>query len=156
VAGFKNVWWKESALNPAKQSLPDAVRETSSYPVADLVGRVFLRGWQFLELLVLWRAKDRRSNKGAMNPELSKQQQAVLTRAQIEGGTCRATTAYAALVEGGTLRESNEGSILASASSTLQSLVELGLIVKSGPGEYHLTKEGSRVAQSLGEKYPFA
>jgi hypothetical protein len=149
VAGFKKVCGKESALNPAKQS-------TSSYPVADLAGRVFLRGCELLELLVQWRAKDQRSNKGAMKPELSKQQEAVLTRAQIEGGTCRATTAYAALVEGGTLRESNEGSILASASSTLQSLVELGLMVKSGPGEYHLTKEGSRVAQSLREKYPFA
>jgi hypothetical protein len=92
-----------------------------------------------------------------MDRELSKQQEAVLTRALIEGGTCLSTTAYAALVDlGGTLRESNAGSILASVGSTLQSLVELGLMVKSGPGEYHLTEEGFRVAQSLGGKYPFA
>ena len=92
----------------------------------------------------------------AMKPELSKEQEAVLTRAHFESGTCRAATAYAALVAlGGTLKESNEGSILASASSTMQSLVERGLMVKSGPGEYHLTKEGSRVAQSLVGKHPF-
>jgi hypothetical protein len=92
-----------------------------------------------------------------MEGGLSKQQEAILTRAQTEGGTCRSTTAYAALVGiGGTLRESGEGSILASVSSTVQSLVELGLMVKRGPGEYHLTEEGVRVAQSLGGKYPFA
>ncbi len=92
-----------------------------------------------------------------MKPSLSKQQEAVLTRAQIEGGSCLSTTAYAALVDlGGTLRESDEGSILASASSILQSLVELGLMVKTGPGTYQLTEEGSRVAEMLGEKYPFA
>jgi predicted transcriptional regulator len=89
--------------------------------------------------------------------ELSKQQEAVLTRAQTEGGTCRSTTAYAALVElGSTLTESNEGSILDSVGSTMQSLVELGLMVQSGPGEYHLTEEGFRVAQSGGGRYPFA
>ena len=97
------------------------------------------------------------ASKGAMKPGLSKQQEAVLTRAQFEGGSCLSTTAYAALVDlGGTLRESDEGSILASTGSILQSLVELGLMVKSGPGKYHLTVEGSRVAESLGGKYPFA
>ena len=84
-----------------------------------------------------------------MERELSKQQEAVLIRAQTEGGTCRSTTAYAALVElGSTLTESSEGSILDSVGSTMQSLVELGLMVKSGPGEYQLTEEGFRVAQS--------
>jgi hypothetical protein len=97
------------------------------------------------------------ASKGAMKPGLSKQQEAVLTRAQLEGGTLLSTTAYAALVDlGGALRESDEVSILASAGSILQSLVELGLMVKSGPGKYHLTEEGSRVAENLGEKYPFA
>ena len=97
------------------------------------------------------------ASKGAMKPGLSKQQEAVLTRAQFEGGSCLSTTAYAALVDlGGTLRESDEGSILASTGSILQSLVELGLMVKSGPGKYHLTEEGSRVAENLGGKYPFA
>jgi hypothetical protein len=92
-----------------------------------------------------------------MERGLSKQQEAVLTRAQVEGGTCLSTTAYAALVNlGGTLKESDEGSILTSVGSTLQSLVDLGLMVKIGPGKYNLTEEGFRVAQSLGEKYPFA
>jgi len=53
-----------------------------------------------------------------------------------------------------TLRESNEGSILASVGSVLRSLVELGLMAKSGPGEYQLTEEDFRVGQSLGGKYP--
>lgn len=98
-------------------------------------------------------AVPRTASEGAMKPGLSKQQEAVLTRAQIEGGICRSTTAYAALVDlAGTVTESNEGSILASASTILQSRVELGLMVRSGPGEYHLTEEGSRVAQGLGEK----
>jgi hypothetical protein len=95
-----------------------------------------------------------------MERELSKQQEAVLLRAQLKGGTCLSTTAYSALVDlGGTLRESNEDSILDSVGSTLQSLVELGLMVKSGPGKYHLTEEGfhaARVAQSRGGRYPFA
>jgi hypothetical protein len=94
---------------------------------------------------------------GRMQRELSKQQEAVLTRAQREGGTSLSTTAYAALVElGGILRESEDASILTSVSSTLQSLVDLGLMVRNRPGKYQLTEEGSRVAQSLGEKYPFA
>ena len=59
----------------------------------------------------------------------------------MEGGTC-----------GGTLRESNEGSILANVGSVLRSLVELGLMAKSG--EYQLTEEDFRVGQSLGGKYP--
>ena len=95
-----------------------------------------------------------------MERELSKQQEAVLLRAQLKGGTCLSTTAYSALVDlGGTLRESNLGSILDSVGSTLQSLVKLGLMVKSGPGKYHLTEEGfhaARVAQSRGGRYPFA
>jgi hypothetical protein len=87
---------------------------------------------------------------------LSKQQEAVLTRAQIESGTLHSTTAYAALVDlGGALRESGEESILATVGSTLQSLVKLGLLVKSGPGTYNLTEEGFRVAQNLGGGYPF-
>lgn len=94
---------------------------------------------------------------GRMQRGLSKQQEAVLTRAQIEGGTCLSTTAYAPLVElGGTLGESEGASILTGVSSTLQSLLDLGLMVKSGHGKYQLTEEGFRVAQSLGEKYPFA
>jgi hypothetical protein len=85
-----------------------------------------------------------------MERGLSKQQEPVLIRAQMEGGTCLSTTAYAALVDfGGT-----ESSILASVSSTLRSLVELGLMMKSGPGEYRLTEEGFRVGQSLGGTYP--
>jgi len=92
-----------------------------------------------------------------MELKLSKQQEAVLTRAQTEGGTCQSSTAYAALVElGRTLTESNEGSILDSVGSTMQSLVELGLMVQRGPGEYHLTDEGFRVARSRGERYTFA
>jgi hypothetical protein len=95
-----------------------------------------------------------------MERELSRQQETVLLRAQLKGGTCLSTTAYSALVDlGGTLRESNQGSILADVSSILQSLVELGLMVKSGPGKYHLTEEGfhtARVAQSRGGRYPFA
>ncbi len=95
-----------------------------------------------------------------MERELNKQQEAVLLRAQLKGGTCLSTTAYSALVAlGGTLSESNQSSILATVSSTLQSLVELGLMVRSGPGKYHLTEEGfhaARVAQSRGGRYPFA
>ena len=95
-----------------------------------------------------------------MERELNKQQEAVLLRAQLKGGTCLSTTAYSALVAlGGTLSESNQSSILATVSSTLQSLVELGLIVKSGPGEYHLTEEGfrvARVAPSRRASHPFA
>jgi hypothetical protein len=90
-----------------------------------------------------------------MEGKLSKQQEAILIRAQMEGGTCRSTTAYAALVSlGGTLKESDEGSTLASVGSTLGSLVQLGLMEKGGPGEYHLTEKGFRVAESLGG-YPF-
>jgi hypothetical protein len=92
-----------------------------------------------------------------MKPNLSKQQEAVLARALSEGGTCRSTTAYAALIDlGGTLKESEQKSILGSTGSVLQSLVELGLMVKRGPGEYDLTKEGSRLADNLAGKYPFA
>ena len=40
-----------------------------------------------------------------MERELSKQQEAVLLRAQLKGGTCLSTTAYSALVDlGGTLK----------------------------------------------------
>jgi hypothetical protein len=100
----------------------------------------------------------------AMKPTLSKQQEVVLARALSEGGTCRSSAAYAALVDlGGTLAESDEQlveseakSILLNVGDILQSLVELGLMVKSGPGKYDLTKEGSRVAENLAEKYPFA
>jgi hypothetical protein len=93
----------------------------------------------------------------AMKPRLSKQQEAVLARALSEGGTCRSTTAYAALIDlGGTLTGTEEESILDSISNVLQSLVELGLMVKSGPGKYDLTEDGSRVANNLAEKYPFA
>jgi hypothetical protein len=92
-----------------------------------------------------------------MKPDLSKQQGAVLTRTLSEGGTCRSTAAYAALVEiGGPVVESEESSMLAKASSILQSLVELGFMVKSKPGEYHLTEEGSRVAEHFRAGYPFA
>jgi hypothetical protein len=95
-----------------------------------------------------------------MERELSKQQEAVLLRAQLKGGTCLSTTAFSALFDlGVTLTGSNQASILASVGGILRSLVELGLIVKSGPGEYHLTEEGfrvARVAQSRGASYPFA
>jgi hypothetical protein len=87
----------------------------------------------------------------AMKPTLSRQQEAVLTRALSKGGTCHLTAAYAALVDlGGSRTQSDHESILISAGNVLQSLVELGLMVKSGPGKYYLTEEGSRVA----EKYP--
>ena len=90
-----------------------------------------------------------------MKPGLSKPQEAVLIRAQMNGGTCLSTTAYAALVDlGDTLREASEGSILANVGNTLQSLVDLGLMVKSRPGEYRLTQEGFRVARGLGGRYP--
>jgi hypothetical protein len=90
-----------------------------------------------------------------MKRGLSKPQEAVLIRAQMNGGTCVATAAYAALVDlGDTLKESGEGSILARVGNTLQSLVDLGLMVKSRPGEYRLTPEGFRVAQGLGARYP--
>jgi hypothetical protein len=86
-----------------------------------------------------------------METGLSKQQEEILIRAQKKGGTCHSTTAYAALVDlGRTLKESNE-EILTSVGSTLRSLVELGLMVKSGPGEYHLTEKGFRIAQSLAD-----
>jgi len=89
----------------------------------------------------------------ATKPTLSKQQEAVLARALSNGGTCRSTTAYAALVD---LGESDKESILISTGGVLQSLVELGLMVKSGPGKYHLTHEGSRLAsQNLAKKHPF-
>jgi hypothetical protein len=95
-----------------------------------------------------------------MERELSKQQEAVLLRAQLKGGTCLSTTAYSALFDlGGTLKESTQGSILASVGGILQSLVELGLMVKSGPGEYHLTEKGfrvARVAPSRRASHPFA
>jgi len=91
-----------------------------------------------------------------MKPTLSKQQEAVLTRALSKGGTCHLTAAFAALVDlGGTRTQSNHESILISTGSVMQSLVELGLMVKSGPGKYDLTEEGSRVADNLAEKYPF-
>ena len=84
-----------------------------------------------------------------MKPDLSKQQEAVLTRAQTEGGDFSSTSAYAALIDlVGSLRESVTPG---SASSILQSLVELGLMVKSAPGKYRLTEEGSRVAESFAE-----
>ena len=87
-----------------------------------------------------------------MENGLSKQQEEILIRAQKKGGTCPSTMAYAALVDlGRTLKESNE-EILASVGSTLQSLVELGLMVKSAPGEYHLTERGFRVAHSLADE----
>jgi hypothetical protein len=83
----------------------------------------------------------------AMKPTLSKQQEAVLIRAVSKGGTCPLTAAYAALVDlGGTRTQTDYESILISTGSILQSLVELGLMVKSGPGKYDLTEEGSRVA----------
>jgi len=89
-----------------------------------------------------------------MEGQLSKQQKAVLIRAQMEGGTFRSTTAYAALVSSGvTVNGSSEESMLASVGGILRSLVERGL-VKGGPGEYQLTEEGFRVAQNLGG-YPF-
>jgi hypothetical protein len=84
-----------------------------------------------------------------MEGGLSKQQQEILIRAQKKGGTCPATTAYAALLDlAVTKKESNE-QILASVGGILLSLVELGLMVKSRPGEYHLTQKGIQVAQSL-------
>jgi hypothetical protein len=44
-----------------------------------------------------------------MERELSKQQEAVLLRAQMNGGTCLSTTAYSALVDlGGTLRAAQQ------------------------------------------------
>ena len=90
-----------------------------------------------------------------MERGLSKPQEAILIRAQMNGGTCLSTTAYAALVDlGDTLKESNRDSILASVGNTLRSLVDLGLMVKSRPGEYRLTPEGFRVAQGLGGRYP--
>jgi len=90
-----------------------------------------------------------------MERGLSKPQEAILIRAQMNGGTCLSTTAYAALVDlGDTLKESNKDSILASVGDTLRSLVDLGLMVKSRPGEYRLTREGFRVAQGLGGRYP--
>jgi hypothetical protein len=67
------------------------------------------------------------SSEAAMEHGLSKEQQEILIRAE---------------------KKSNE-EILASVGSTLLSLVELGLMVKSRPGEYHLTEKGIRVAQSL-------
>jgi hypothetical protein len=89
-------------------------------------------------------------------PTLSKQQEVVLARAVSGGGTCNSTAAYAALVDlGSTLAESGAESILHSVGNVLQSLVELGLMVKSGPGKYDLTEDGSRVADNLARKYPF-
>src|SRR5215469_3541227 len=82
---------------------------------------------------------------------LSKQQEAVLARALSNGGTCRSTTANAALVH---LGESHKDSALITGD-VLQSLVELGLMVKSGPGKYDLTHEGSRLAaQNHAKKSP--
>jgi hypothetical protein len=92
----------------------------------------------------------------AVKPTLSKQQEVVLARALSGGGTCNSTGAYAALVDlGGTPAESGTESILHSVGDLLQSLIELGLMVKSGPGKYDLTKEGSRVAENVLRKYPF-
>jgi len=89
----------------------------------------------------------------ATKPTLSKQQEAVLARALSHGGTCRSTTAYAALVD---LGESHKESALMNTGDVLQSLVELGLMVKSGPGKYDLTHEGSRLAaQHHAKKHPF-
>lgn len=89
----------------------------------------------------------------AAKPRTSKQQEAVLARALSNGGTCRSTAAYAALVD---LGESDTESILISTGNVLQSLVELGLMAKSGPGTYHLTGEGSRLAQEhLAKEFPF-
>jgi Mn-dependent DtxR family transcriptional regulator len=87
-----------------------------------------------------------------METGLSKQQEHILIYTQKKGGTCHSTAAYAALVDlGRPLKQSNE-EILASVGSTLRSLVELGLMVKSGPGEYHLTEKGFRLAQSLADQ----
>jgi hypothetical protein len=91
-----------------------------------------------------------------MKPRLNKQQKAVLARALTEGGTCHSTSAYAALIDlGGTLTESKEESILDSTGSVLQSLVDLGLMVKSGPGKYDLAEEGTRIADNLAKEEPF-
>ena len=84
-----------------------------------------------------------------MKLDISKQQEAVLTRALTEGGTCRSTTAYAALVCLGPVTVSEAESLLSKAISVLKSLAELGLMVNSSPGEYHLTQNGSRVAEDL-------
>lgn len=90
-----------------------------------------------------------------MERTLSKQQQAILICAQRNGGTCRSTTAYAALVElASAQKESDENPILVQVSNTLGSLVGLGLMTKSGPGEYHLTEQGFQAAHRLGEKFP--
>src|SRR5262244_695589 len=90
--------------------------------------------------------------KRVMENGLSKQQAEILIRAQKKGGTCTSATAYAALVDlGRTRKESNE-EILGSVGSTLQSLMELGLMVKSAPGEYHLTDRGFRVAHTLADE----
>jgi predicted transcriptional regulator len=90
-----------------------------------------------------------------MEPTLSKQQQAILVRAQRNGGTCRSTTAFAALVDlASAQNESDESPILVQVSNTLASLVELRLMAKSGPGEYHLTEQGFQVAHRLGERFP--
>jgi len=91
------------------------------------------------------------SNEAREAAVLSKQQKAVLARALSDGGTCRSTAAYAALVD---LGESHKESALMSTGDVLQSLVELGLMVKSGPGKYHLTHEGSRLA-AQNQKLPF-
>jgi len=86
-------------------------------------------------------------------PKLSKQQEEILTRALSEGGTCNSAAAYAALVDSGSiLAESEAESILLRTGNVLQSLVELGLMLKSGPGKYDLTEEGSRVAEDLAEE----
>jgi len=91
-----------------------------------------------------------------MERELTKEQQAVLTRAHMKGGTCFSSTAYEALAGlGRTRKESNEDSILENIVGTLQSLVELGLMEKIAPGKYQLAKEGNRIAESLA-KSPFA
>jgi len=95
-----------------------------------------------------------------IKPTLRKQQEVVLACALREGGTCNSADAYAALVDlrgipaksDDELEESEAESILLSTGNVLQSLVELGLMVKSGPGKYDLTEEGSRVAENLAEE----
>ena len=89
------------------------------------------------------------SSEAAMEHGLSKEQQEILIRAQKKGGTCLSTSVYAALLDLAFAEKKSNEEILASVGSILLSLVELGLMVKSQPGEYHLTEKGIRVAQSL-------
>jgi hypothetical protein len=73
-------------------------------------------------------------------------------------GTCRNISASrlgetkTQQATGSILAESEAESILLRTGNVLQSLVELGLMLKSGPGKYDLTEEGSRVAEDLAEE----